>query len=261
MASGDEPGIQHPYWDLYQRLLRLRDSQVKQVIKQELLAIAKELNFSLANRLKLETLLLLPWFKPAMVYEFCFARMREKFSYSVLSPEMLGIIRQYSPLVEIGAGNGYNTWLLRQMGASVEAIEAYPVEEGKNWFFDTGACGLPTRNGTSWTQVTKGDTSDLEKFTDHTLLIIWPPINSMGSDALKHYHGSHIILIANKKNCANQHFYKSLNTDWHLVHSTQTNHWGNFQVEWFEVYSRKAMPETPIALKAQSAAESNPSSV
>jgi hypothetical protein len=45
---------------------------------------------------------------------------------------MLATVCGYSPLVEIGAGNGYNDWLLQQMGAEVVAFDAFPVEASYN---------------------------------------------------------------------------------------------------------------------------------
>lgn len=238
----NELGIKHPYWDTYERLLRLKGNKPNGNTKRDLREIAQAVNFSILNRVWLEALMLLPWFRSSMVYELYFSKMREKFCYSVLSPAMLKFLREYSPLVEMGAGNGYNAWLLRQMGADIEAIEAFPVEEGKNWFFGTNTFGMPVKRGTSWTPVIKGDAKDLEQFADRTLLISWPPINSMASDALNHYRGSYIVLIANRKNCANNAFYKSLSTNWHLIYSTETDGWGGFQVEWLELYSRLGVP-------------------
>ncbi|MFA6554873.1 MAG: hypothetical protein WCT03_00520 [Candidatus Obscuribacterales bacterium] len=234
--------IKHPYWNIYERLLGLNGNKPDGKTKKDLREISQAVDFTLQNRLWLEMLMLLPWFSSEMAFELYFSKMREKFCYSILSPAMLRFLRGYSPLVEMGAGNGYNAWLLRQMGADVEAIEAFPVEEGKNWFFGTNTFGLPARMSTSWSPVTKGDAKDLEKFADRTLLISWPPINSMASEALNYYHGSHIVLIANRKNCANNAFYKSLSTNWHLIYSTETDAWGGFQIEWLELYSRLGAP-------------------
>ncbi len=237
--------IEHPYWDVYQRLLSLKKDKN---LKEELRKIAGDFDFSLENRLQLETTMLIPWFQPHMVYQLFFSKMREKFCYSILTPETLKFLLEFSPLVEMGAGNGYNAWLLRQLGAEIEAIEAFPVEEGRNWFFNTNSFGLPGKRGRSWTPITKGDAKDLEHFPDHALLMVWPPINSMASDSLKHYKGSTIVLIANRKNCGNTAFYKALTKDWHLVYSTESGGWSGFQVEWLELYVRSGteLPQTHL---------------
>lgn len=232
--------IEHPYWNLYQSLQELVLKKTTQSEKTKLRAIAREIHFSTIDHIRLELLMLLPWFKVSMVSEQFFSKMRELFCYSVLSPKMLHFLKDYSPLVEIGAGNGYNAWLLRQLGADIEAIEAYPVEEGKNWFFGTNFLGLPAKKLNSWASVTKGDTSNLLDHADRTLLMIWPPINSMALDALNHYKGATLILIANRNNCANNAFYKALQ-NWHLVYSTETDGWSGFQTEWLCLYTRERL--------------------
>lgn len=240
----NELGIKHPYWEMYQRLSELKENKIDETSKKSLRELSREIHFTVQDRLQLEALMLLPWFKIEMVFELFFLKMREKFCYSIFSPSMLKFLREYSPLVEMGAGNGYNAWLLRQMGADIEAIEAFPVEEGKNWFFGTNTFGLPAKRGNSWTRVTKGDSKELENFAERTLLISWPPINSMASDALQHYKGSHIILVENRKNCATNAFYKALSKQWHLIYSTETDGWSSFQVEWLELYRRLDAPDS-----------------
>jgi hypothetical protein len=231
--------IEHPYWQLYQRLQALKEERQDHAhIRRELREIAQAVHFKSQDRLYLEALMLLPWFKVEMVYELFFLKLREKFCYSIFSPAMLNFLKEYSPLVELGAGNGYNAWLLRQMNVDIEAIEAFPVEEGKNWFFGTNALGMPLNKGISWTTVTKGYAKDLANHSDRTLLISWPPINTMAAEALEHYKGSNIILVENRKNCGTNSFYKSLSKNWHLIYSTETDGWSGFQVEWLELYRR-----------------------
>ena len=172
-----------------------------------------------------------------MIEEIFFVRLREQFAYSVLSPEMLNIIAGYSPLVELGAGNGYNAWLLQQMSAEITALDAYPVEEGKNWFFDT-RFGLPTRLGHSWTKVQKGDSKALEAYPDHTLFLCWPPKNSMAQLSLTHFVGNKLIFVGNKPCCANAPFYKALAENWKLEFSTATGSWDSCHQEVLAVYSQ-----------------------
>lgn len=231
--------ICHPYWKLYAQVAsletaKLAPSDLKHKVKY--LALRVGLNFK--ERLKLNTMMGLPWFKVSMIEESFFHILREQFAYSVWSPKILQLVSSYSPLIELGAGNGYNAWLLEQSGAEVVALDAYPIEEGRNWFFNT-KFGLPSRAGKCWTAVQKGTSEELLKYPDHTLLLCWPPINRMGVEALSNYPGNRIIFIGHKKCCATSAFYKRLENDWKLEFAATTGSWNGYHTEWLEVYTRK----------------------
>jgi hypothetical protein len=230
--------IEHPYWDIYSSLTKLRNSAANTNTKDTIRALAKKAELSEKDRMMIEVKMALPWFKVAMVEEAFFLKLREKYSYSVLSPEMLATVCGYSPLVEIGAGNGYNDWLLQQMGAEVVAFDAFPVEEGKNWFFATNSFGLPTTRGSSWTKILKGDSKVLKDYPDHMLLMVWPPKNPMALESLSDYPGKRLMFIGNKKCCASGAFYKALAKDWKLEYEVNTGSWDACHKEVLEVYSR-----------------------
>jgi hypothetical protein len=229
--------IEHPYWDIYSSLTRLRKARPNTETKDTIRSLARKAELSEKARMAIEVKMALPWFKVEMVEETFFLKLREIYSYSVLSPEMLATICGYSPLVEIGAGNGYNDWLLQQMGAEVVAFDAFPVEEGKNWFFAT-KFGLPTTAGKSWTKILKGDSKVLKDYQDHMLLMIWPPKNPMALESLSDYPGKRLMFIGNKKCCASGAFYKELARSWTLEKAVDTGSWDACHREVLEVYSR-----------------------
>jgi hypothetical protein len=231
--------ICHPYWKFYAQLAsletaKLAPSDLKDKVKYLMLTVG--LDFK--ERLKLNAMMNLPCFKVRMIEESFFRILRERFAYSVWSPQILQFVSAYSPLIELGAGNGYNAWLLEQLGATVIALDPYPIEEGRNWFFNT-KFGLPSRTGKSWTAVQKGTSEELLKYPDHTLLLCWPPINRMGVEALSNYPGKRIIFIGHKKCCATSSFYKKLEIDWKLEYAATTGSWNGCHTEWLEVYTRK----------------------
>lgn len=236
LISGKE--IIHPYWQLYASLLDARSLGRKEQ-KDSICNLAADLQLILKDRLIIEFLMCLPWFKSTMVEEKFFFALRERFAYSVLSPATLELLCKYAPLVEMAAGNGYNAWLLEQLGIDVIAIDAFPVEEGKNWFFST-RLGMPTKDGKSFTRVLKGDSLSLKDYTDHALFLCWPPKNSMAVKCLEHYSGKTIIFIGNKKNCATSGFYNDLNRNWQLIHSQKTGTWDSLHVEMLEIYQRQS---------------------
>ncbi len=118
--------IKHPYWQLYMSLLAV-DSLDRSDAKQLLRRLAAEVDFSPVDRLYLEMQMSSPWFIPTKCHYLFFERMREKYCYSVMHPDTIDLLKQLSPIVELGAGNGYNAWLLAQAGVDVVALEAYPL--------------------------------------------------------------------------------------------------------------------------------------
>lgn len=231
----------HPYWDYYSRLKAiLSGGKSRTETNQALDKLGAEV-LNARDRLKLKLLTLLPWLNKTAIEEIFFHCLREKFAYSNLSPQMLAKLAEYSPLVELGAGNGYIAWLLRSQGTDIVPIDAFPVEEGKNWFFNTNAFSLPTSEGKSFIAVTKGTSEALIDYPAHTLLLCWPPINSMGRDALRDYKGQTVIFVGNKKNCGDAAFYKQLKEHWDLIYSSKTGSWDRCHTEWLEIYKRKGL--------------------
>lgn len=230
--------FEHPYWEQYSKLESLRNGPLTADKKKELRRLAAQAAFSAKDVFELNVLTTLPLCGFSSVERLFFRVLRERFAYSVLSPDVLEIIAASSPLVELAAGNGYIAWLLQQLGADIVPIEAYPVEEGRNWFFNT-RFGLPSRRGSSWTQIEKGTAQNLVAFADRTLLLCWPPKNAMASDSLRFYSGSRVILISEKSICANADFFRRLRREWEVEYSIMTGSWASCHSESLEIYSRR----------------------
>ncbi len=228
--------VEHPYWDLYSKLTALRNTPVGDA-KTPVANLAKEAGLNAKEQMKVGFIMALPFSKVRWVEETFFLTLREHYAYAVLSPEILEKIAEYSPIIELGAGNGYNAWVLQQMGAEVVAVDAFPVEEGKNWFFNT-RFGLPTKAGKSFTKIEQGDSRSLVKFPNHTLLMCWPPRNPMALESLTDFPGNTLIFVGNKSCCADKAFYKKLGEEWKLEHSTKTGSWDACHTEWLEIHSR-----------------------
>ncbi len=240
-----EEGIDHPYWDIYSKLKSFRQSSGSPQTRDAIRRLAAEVELSAKERAMVSVLTMLPWVYFPLIEGIFFCRLRERYSYSVLSPETLRTLAASSPLIEVGAGNGYIAWILRQMGAEVVATDAFPVEEGKNWFFNT-RFGFPTRSGRSWTSVERGDPQSVKDYSDHTLLLCWPPKNPMAVQSLSAYSGDKVILVSHKKCCADSAFYRKLMDEWMLDHTEKTGSWDLCHTELLEVYSRSARrPDSP----------------
>jgi hypothetical protein len=79
------------------------------------------------------------------------------YSWAIPSEEAIDALSKLSPLLELGAGTGYWSWLLRQAGSHVVALDHNPV--------------APPH----WTEVEKGDESFSSRFADRSLFLCWPP--------------------------------------------------------------------------------------
>lgn len=231
--------IDHPYWKIYCKLVALQNCNEPDEIKDKVRLLAIDSELSTVHHLIINSKMLLPKFHIKMVQNIFYESLREKFAYSLLAPDILESISKYSPIVELGAGNGYYAWILEQMGAEVIAIDKNPVTEGKNWFY-LNPFGFPRRIVHSWSNVRKGDSEILEsaQYEDYTMLLCWPPRNAMALKALFYYPGHRIIFIGNKGNCATAAFYDKLEKEWRLETSIKTGGWDFIHTEYLEIYSR-----------------------
>ena len=228
--------VEHPYWNLYAKLTALRNSKFGDA-RTPLRNLAKEAGLNVKEQMKVDLMLMLPFSRARWVEETFFLSLREYYAYAVLSPQILEKIAEYSPLIELGAGTGYNAWVLQQMGADVVAIAAFPIEEGHNWFFNT-RFGLPTKVGKSFTKIEQGDSRSLVKYPNHTLFICWPPRNEMALESLTYFQGNTLIFVGNKQCCANKAFYRKLGEEWTVEHLEKTGSWDACHTEWLTIHSR-----------------------
>jgi len=230
--------IANPYWDLYQKVKTLQKEHDSKILQQAFNELSSASHLSFLDRSVVKLLIGFRLYINRLLEEKFFVRLREEYAYSAPSPKLLQLIADHSPLIEMGAGNGYLASLLRAMGADIVALDAFPVEEGHNWFFNTSIFGLPTKKGSSWTAVVKGNAANLEEYSDRVLLLCWPPKNAMATDSLTHFRGRHIILVANKSCCADAKFYDLLRKNWHLQLEVKTDSWIMCHTEVMEIYSR-----------------------
>eukprot|EP00928_Gymnodinium_smaydae_P042639 TRINITY_DN28686_c0_g1_i1.p1 TRINITY_DN28686_c0_g1~~TRINITY_DN28686_c0_g1_i1.p1 ORF type:complete len:407 (-),score=38.66 TRINITY_DN28686_c0_g1_i1:499-1719(-) len=84
---------------------------------------------------------------PAMYYSLVLNPLTKMFSFAVPSEEALACAARYEPLIEIGAGTGYWSQLLRARGCDIVAYDiAPPSETSPNPFF-TACFGEVCRGG------------------------------------------------------------------------------------------------------------------
>lgn len=145
------------------------------------------------------------------------------FSYSIPSFEVLDELANLGPVVEMGAGSGYWAWMLSQQGVMIECFDSESHLQSPKWF-----------------DVKKGDPTDLSRFKNSTLLMVWPPSDSTFSEScLDHYPGQNLVYVGNLSDTgpesnalpktATPAFHKRLLENFRLVKTIELPHWPGFK--------------------------------
>jgi hypothetical protein len=133
-----------------------------------------------------------------------------KYAFSIPLYPFLSIIKEYSPIVELGAGTGYWAWCLRQMGVDITAFDRLPPGETDPWLWYEGNRWF----NDSWFNISEGDERVLSAYPVHSLLLIWPEIHDpMAFRALKVYReagGRILIYIGDPGSSGGKDFHDTL---------------------------------------------------
>lgn len=133
-----------------------------------------------------------------------------EYAFSIPYFSVIRIIAGYSPLVEIGAGNGYWAWCLSQSGADIIAYDSRPpmdadpldIMSGNRWFND------------EWIPVNEGDAAASGRHPDRSLFLAWPePWSLMASEALYAYTaagGRTLVYIGDPVSSGDSIFHETL---------------------------------------------------
>lgn len=112
-------------------------------------------------------------------------RLVARYSWAIPNAAALRALAAEAPLVEIGAGNGYWAWLLRQLGVDILAFDANPpLDEGHTNEYSRNALAV----GQAWTEVLPGGPEQAALHADRTLFLCWPPPRDpMAYEAIEAY--------------------------------------------------------------------------
>jgi hypothetical protein len=137
------------------------------------------------------------------------AAIARHFAWAVPTDEAIALIRKHAAgVVEIGAGSGYWTWLMRQAGITVVAFDLDPPPF-------------------TWSEVHSGDERMVRYHPDKTLLLCWPPwASSMASSALAAYGGERVVYVGEwMGGNADPHFFALLVSRFECIDSLAIPQW------------------------------------
>ncbi len=135
-------------------------------------------------------------------------KLINQYAWAIPDVEALAVISEYSPIVEMGAGNGYWKYVIEQSGGDIIS-------------YDLDVCGG------LWSSVHQGSPDDLDRFYDHTLFLCWPPYNdSMAVESVESFTGDSIIYVGEMGGCTGcDRFHKILTQEWKQVNQVSIPSW------------------------------------
>ncbi len=155
------------------------------------------------------------------------AAVARHFAWAVPTEEAIWAISKHTPgVVEIGAGSGYWTWLMRQAGIIVEAFDVDPPPF-------------------TWSEVRCGDERRVDDHPDKALFLCWPPwATGMAVDALAGYAGRQVVYVGEwMGGNAEPHFFARLVACFECIESVEIPQWAQ-RDDRLMVFRRRGVPHS-----------------
>jgi hypothetical protein len=142
-----------------------------------------------------------------------------RYAFAIPTEGALETIARRAPIVELGAGNGYWTFLLRRRGVDCVAYDLAPPDRGPN----------PNAfRPFTWTRVEQGDVDVLAEHADRALFVCWPSYRDpFAARALAAYSGSTFIYVGEPAggHTADDAFFNLLQRAWRPVEELALPNW------------------------------------
>lgn len=138
------------------------------------------------------------------------------YAFAIISPGDLDwIVRKLNgrPIIELGAGRGYWSYQLEQVGIDVVAYEPHVPGEDNEYMKVAG----------QFTHVRRGEHTVITDHQDRVLMMVWPPYgSSYPAEALRAYTGDTLIYCGEGYGgcTANDDFYELLQSEWEHVETS-----------------------------------------
>lgn len=162
--------------------------------------------------------------------KMCVARehMVGQYGFAIPTEEAILRLKDFSPLIEMGAGTGYWAWLLRQVGANIIAYD-------NQAYLSTGYSFTKQH-----TEIAYGTPESILNHPGLTLFMSWPPLNDpMAENCLDNYKGTKLIVIT-EDCCATPEFHARLRKEWTLIDTIDIPRWPHVR-DWLGIYGRSEL--------------------
>lgn len=167
-----------------------------------------------------------------------------KYSWSIPDPASILFVAEHmrGRCVEMGAGTGYYSWQLVQLGIDMLCYDIAPPDKASDNDYHsprTGTYGELTGETThTYIPVLEG-TPRILHHADRTLFLCWPPMSDMAFQCLKHYKGDRLVYIGESSGgcTGDDAFFDVLENEWQRVDGHKPVQWDGIH-DWIEVYTR-----------------------
>ena len=139
--------------------------------------------------------------------------MIKVFSWAIPNAAAIRLLRQHSPLIEIGAGTGYWAWMIEQAGGTVLAYDSWQSH---------------FKTETRWMRVKRGGPAMIKYHPGAVLFLCWPPFNEpMAYTCLKNYSGEFFLYEGEGEyGCTGDTaFHDELDAHWKLKRTVAVPKW------------------------------------
>ena len=150
-------------------------------------------------------------------------RLTQKYAWAIPDDSAIATIAEHSPLIEIGAGNGYWASLLQEAGATVIPYDIDPPKKAERY-----------------TDVFKGDESKVAEYRDATLFLCWPPYDEpMAANCLRMFKGRKVIYIGESGGCTGDEDFHKILSEYYTEVTTQSLVQWPYIHDYLMIYERK----------------------
>ncbi len=159
--------------------------------------------------------------------EFC-----RRYTWAIPDPMSLEFVALWlkPKAIEIGAGAGYWSWQLSQLGIDIVAYDIDPPDKSteNRWHTprDKNEKLLKQRRSVFY-PIQEGGPSSLQECPDRTLFLCWPPMSEMAFQCLESYEGKRLVYIGEGGGgcTGNDAFFERLDEAWEEVASHPIIQW------------------------------------
>lgn len=103
-------------------------------------------------------------------------RLVEEYSWAVTDTDAVKYLANFDAITEIGAGNGYWAYCVKEEGGNVDAVDVDPPDE-------------------TWTSVKEADATTMD-LDDDTVLSVWPPADGeLAYQVLRNNKPNHFVYV------------------------------------------------------------------
>ena len=137
----------------------------------------------------------------------------DQYGYAILNRPTIELLRDYSPILEIGAGTGYWAYELQKHGVRTVPTDPHPEQL---W---------PTCE--PWTHIYRlNGTAAITRFPTCNLLLSWPETEPWAAKVVKRFKGNFLIYIGEPKagSTGADEMFEAIQADYsvHLHHTIPT---------------------------------------